>query len=168
MASMARHRARRLGRAIYSIAADYPAELARGLPIKEDERFVLFLAWDATRVSDHALMALALDLVRMGLSYIVAWGPDCERVHDIFDDADILENPQANEAETEIFIISTWHDHESLEQALWFALNCAFPVSAYESATVATVAASLANADWAESIRAYLEDPKALDTAIGL
>jgi hypothetical protein len=49
-----------------------------------DPHFVLFLALDARNVSSAALAAFAQKTYRQGLAYLCAWGPDCERVHDVF------------------------------------------------------------------------------------
>jgi hypothetical protein len=98
MSSLVLHKRRGpLRRAIYSLHVSTPEELAVEVPTKlPGARFVLFLAWDARGVPDETIFTLAQRLVRAGLSYIVAWGPDCERVHDVFDDAAIVENPESS------------------------------------------------------------------------
>ncbi|MEA2239356.1 MAG: hypothetical protein QOC81_4080 [Thermoanaerobaculia bacterium] len=131
------------------------------------QHFVLFLAWDASAIADEAIFAFARQLIRVGLSYVVAWGPDCERVHDIFDDADILENPESNVAETETVIISTWHNSDSLEEALWFAMHSAYPAPPYEPTTISTVAVVIGNKHWAHAVQTYLADLSKLNAAVG-
>src|ERR1051326_7406825 len=99
MNSLNLHRRRGpLSRSIYSVHARTLADLVQILPPSKvvGEHFVLFLAWDARDVQNETILRVARELVREGLSYIVCWGPDCERVHDTFDDADILENPESN------------------------------------------------------------------------
>ena len=43
------------------------------------KHFALFLSWDARAVPGETIFTFAQKLIRAGLSYIVAWGPDCER-----------------------------------------------------------------------------------------
>jgi hypothetical protein len=45
----------------------------------------LFLAVDATAVSDTDIRNMAKGLLQHGIAYLCVWGPDCERVHDQFD-----------------------------------------------------------------------------------
>lgn len=171
MSSLILHRQRGpLGRSIYSAAVATPDELLASIAAteREDQHFVLFLAWDARTTPDEMVLVFARDLVRAGLSYIVTWGPDCERVHDIFDDADILENPASNEADTESVVMSTWHADQRLEEALWFAVNSAYPAPPYNAATVSTIAAVVANRLWAQTVEEYLADLSRLDTAVGI
>jgi hypothetical protein len=158
-----------LQRAIHSLRASTLEEVVVGVTTTlPGARFVLFLAWDARDVEDETIFALAQRLVRAGLSYIVAWGPDCERVHDLFDDADIVENPESNTPGTDTVIMSTWHPNESLEEALWFALYSAYPAISYESKTISTVAAVVANDTWAKAVEEYLDDLSSLNRVVGL
>jgi hypothetical protein len=158
-----------LHRAIYSLHVSAPEDLPAAVPTNlPGARFVLFLAWDARGIPDETIFTLAQRLVRAGLSYIVAWGPDCERVHDVFDDADIVENPESNTPATDTVIMSTWHDSEPLAQALWFALYSAYPAEPYDSKTISTVAAVVSNEHWAQAVEAYLEDLASLNRAIGV
>lgn len=109
-----------LGRTIYSGGVATPEELLAVLEPTKVARhhFVLFLAWDARTTADETLLEFARALLHDGLSYIVACGPDCERIHDIFDDVDILENPASTEADTESVVMSTWHANEQVEEAV--------------------------------------------------
>jgi hypothetical protein len=54
------------------------------LPAKRDSRFFsLALLVDGTLYSSEELLVFADECLRSGLCYLVAWGPDCERVHDL-------------------------------------------------------------------------------------
>jgi len=119
---------------------------------------VLFLAWDAREVEDETILAVARELVRAGLSYIVCWGPGCGRVHDTFDDADILEKLESNSLDTDTVIMSTWHEDESLEEALGFALNSAYAAAPYDATTTSTIATVIANENWDRAVEACLAD----------
>jgi hypothetical protein len=64
--------------------------------------------------------------------------------------------------------MSTWHDSEPLAQALWFAVYSAYPAGHYESKTISTVAAVIANDTWAQAVEGYLEDLSTLNSAVGV
>ena len=160
---------RPLHRLIYFGHVSTLAELIDAIAATNRRRrgFVLFLAYDARTVSNEVVFAAARQLLHLGMSYIVAWGPDCERVHDIFDDADIEQNPDSNRGSDSV-IMSTWHADEPIEQALWFALHSAYPAPGYEASTGSTIVAIIKNATWAEAVSAYLDNPSTLEAAVGV
>src|SRR5262245_58549337 len=47
---------------------------------------VCLLVWDASRESNWTVHRVAELILASGCKYLCAWGPDCERVHDIFDE----------------------------------------------------------------------------------
>jgi hypothetical protein len=51
----------------------------------------LALLGDWTAYSNEELFAFADECIRKGLSFLVVWGPGCERVHDLFDESMIDE-----------------------------------------------------------------------------
>jgi hypothetical protein len=55
-------------------------------------------------------------LLSQGAVYLLCWGPDCERVHDIIDDTLIGEAEPIPRFDTSI--MTTWHDREPLDDAL--------------------------------------------------
>jgi hypothetical protein len=59
-------------------------------------------------------------LVDGGCRYAVTWGPECEAWHDAIDWA-MIDKFENREVPDEDFIMTTWHDKESLREALWFA-----------------------------------------------
>ena len=79
----------------------------------------LFLAVDATAVSDAAIRNVARRLLQHGIAYLCVWGPDCERVHDQFDLERMPEEPKGR------VVMTTWHSKEGLSDALWFFATCA-------------------------------------------
>jgi hypothetical protein len=157
-----------LRRRIYSLSAATLDDLPQAIATTSEQHFVLFLAWDAHGVPDETVIGFAQSLIRRGLAYIVAWGPDCERVHDLFDHVDIEENPEPNAPGMDTVIMSTWHDTESLEKALWFSLYSAYPASPYDRTTTATVAAAIASPAWGAAIHGYLHDLSSLAQAVGV
>ena len=111
-------------------------------------QFVAFVAADATGMDVPKLADFCRKLVQAGCIYFCAWGPDCERVHDIFDEL-ILD--------TEPVIMTTCHDKESLDSALWFFLFSAFPDDGY-GAVQNGLAISIGNPAWDKQIRGNLAD----------
>ena len=49
--------------------------------------FVVLLALDALVVGDDDVRCLARNLINSGCAFFTSWGPDCERVHDLFETA---------------------------------------------------------------------------------
>jgi len=115
--------------------------------------FVVLLAMDSTTASEDTLAVYCESLVVRGCSYFCAWGPGCERVHDIFDSQCL---------HTESVIMSTWHADEPLDDALWFFLRSSWPDDAYFDSTRAAIAISVGNEEWASHIEHRLADIPAL------
>jgi hypothetical protein len=116
------------------------------------EPFVLFLALDANEVEDEGVETLALAADDAGITYLCAWGPDCERVHDRFDAAIVGRQVAAG---SERFVMTTWHANDDLEDALWFFAELAQPSE--EQASNLWLAVSVANDEWADRIARRLE-----------
>jgi hypothetical protein len=71
---------------------------------------VLFIAADARDVHTDTIARVAARLLASGLIWVCVWGPDCERVHDIFDEIHIGDGT----TEPSFTLMSTWHSDESL------------------------------------------------------
>jgi len=95
----------------------------RTLPSKYDlpsVNFVLFLACDAAGLPVDEIYDWAYEIINNGLSYVCLWGEDCERVHDIIDEAIVMREIESG---IELpLIMTTWHTNDTLDEALWFAL----------------------------------------------
>ncbi len=111
--------------------------------------FGLFIAADASKISNERIRAVAKLLIGRGLAYLCTWGPDCERVHDSFDFADLEFDPQGTRA----VIMTTWHDDESLSEAIWFFVSAAFPDESYEKTCLEWIVAGVGTDKWNESVR---------------
>jgi hypothetical protein len=151
-------------RRYYSVDASSASEVAAAIPASE-RHFVLFLAWDASRETDESVRKLARSLFAKGLAYLVAWGPDCSRVHDLFDFVGIDEGWDLT---PESVVMTTWHDDEALASALWFFLFNTIPDEAYEATCQAGLAVAIDNSEWAAKIRHYLRNPAELDDDAGV
>ena len=64
--------------------------------------------------------------------------------------------------------MSTWHDDDTLEEGLWFALHSAYPAAPYEPTTTATIAATIGNEAWASAVEVYFSNLSKLDEAVGV
>ena len=58
-------------------------------------------------------------LVASGCLYVMAWGPDCSNWDDSVDWANLTAN--ASEIPDAKFIMTTWHDDDTLEDTFWYA-----------------------------------------------
>lgn len=116
---------------------------------------VLFLAMDARPMSINEISNIANWALDQGAVYLCAWGPDCERVHDIVDEVIVNRNPGETDEDV---IMTTWHEDETLEEALWFAVNSAFAVGAYEQTCKTLVTVTIGNQDWGSQIAKKLSE----------
>ena len=62
-------------------------------------------------------------LVTAGCRYVMAWGEECESFHDAVDTASLERHKY--DVPAEHFIMTTWHNGETLENVFWFAQFCA-------------------------------------------
>ncbi|MBZ5508999.1 MAG: hypothetical protein LAO78_26360 [Acidobacteriia bacterium] len=90
--------------------------------------FVLLIAMDATEIRNHSICAVAERLLDRGAIYVCAWGPECRKVEDAFDEAIVQRNPDETDRNV---VFTTAHSQESIEEAVWFFLNCAWPAEDY-------------------------------------
>jgi hypothetical protein len=81
-----------------------------------------FIAADSSGLSADDIGRLAEKLLNQGLRYLCAWGPDCERVHDIFDEMYVGDGTEPYKFE----LMTTWHDADSFGEALSFFLNSTY------------------------------------------
>lgn len=64
-------------------------------------------------------------LVSSGCLYMMAWGVGCSSWDDSVDWAN-LSAASFDEIHDDKFVMTTWHEHESLSETLWFAAHTAF------------------------------------------
>ena len=111
--------------------------------------FGLFIAADASKVSNERVRAVANVLIGRGLAWLCTWGPDCEKVHDDFDSAAVLADPECKRG----VIMTTWHDDEPLSEAIWFFVSAAFPDKSYEKTCLEWIVAGVGTDQWNENVR---------------
>jgi hypothetical protein len=117
-------------------------------------RFRLFVAADIRDVGVDAVSEFASAALSRGMVYFCAWGRGCEKFHDIVDEVVVNDElgerrfagPTANDG-----VMTTWHEHETLEQALDFFVTSAVPTQGFEVDSSFRVVMCLGNSDWAET-----------------
>jgi hypothetical protein len=119
-------------------------------------RFTCLVAWDARDAPDDEVALVAKKLIDARSVYVCAWGPDCERVHDIVDRVSAAVTAAEGR---DAFLMTTWHAGEPLSAAIWFALTCTHPEEAHEGSCHATLAICIGNDEWAAQIRDAFRDP---------
>lgn len=90
--------------------ADWPPTLRPG---------ALLLAADATTVQTDVISQIAEQCLEGALGVVVCWGPDCERVHDIFEETEVvMQIDRRRPPGSPETVMSTWHTDEPIEAAL--------------------------------------------------
>lgn len=76
--------------------------------------------------SVHEFAALADDLIDRGCVWFSAWGPGCELAHDVFDESAAGRGLRGETSDLNDVpdVMSTLHDQDSLEDVIWFFLQC--------------------------------------------
>ena len=112
--------------------------------------FALFLACDATELSAELIEEFASYCIDRGLFWVSTWGADSERVHDIFDRVDVVQDPQPG------IVMSTWHDDEPLEEALLLFWD-AFPAEGKRGGP-GRIGISVRSHEWIDDMRRSADD----------
>ena len=135
-----------------------PVESVGDLPNKiqpSSPNFGLLLAMDARGEANQEILEAGAKLVEKGLACFCAWGPDCERVHDLFDEAARKKN---DELTGDDVIMTTWHSRDTLIEAMWFFIHAAFPTQSFEPSCVDWIIAPIRNRDWEQEVRTKIRD----------
>lgn len=137
-------------RQLFMVNVAAPQSIPRNLDLGSPN-FGCFIAWDASHSTTAEVVSLIEPLIEAGCVYFCCWGPSCERVHDIIDESDPY---------TDGVIMTTWHDSEPLEEALWFFLNVTWPDAKFENSFHASIAVTIGSEEWASLVRSALGDPR--------
>jgi hypothetical protein len=125
------------------------------LAVPHGSRFVCLLAWDATGFDDDLITGVARTLLEAGCVYACFWGLDCRRVHDLFDRvAWTLPMPGPHDV-----IMTTWHQRDSLREAVWFALNTAHPTVGFSEGWERVLLITVGSSAWASEVRTLVQTP---------
>jgi hypothetical protein len=122
---------------------------------------ILLIAADASNISVDTISTVAQRFIDSGLIQVCVWGPDCERVHDIFDEVHVGDGS----IEPSFTLMSFWHSDESLEEAIWYFANTAFPLDD-EIDTTSYIAIAVGEISWMQTIEKALSDIPAFSDEI--
>lgn len=125
-----------------------------------DDHFVVCLAMDGTKFIDQEIKNFASILIQAGCSYFCCWGQDCERIHDLFDLTAFELDPEGP------CIITTWHADTPLSEAIWAAMNTAWPDPVFEDSTKALIGISVGNPSWSEQFAIAFSNPHEFNQAV--
>ena len=107
--------------------------------------FAALVACDASTIATEEIASFAERLLDAGCVYVCCWEPDCERVHDIFDEV-IVSRPASPGV-----IMTTWHN-ESLDEAVDFLLVDALPDAVFADQCLSSIAVVIGRPDWARVV----------------
>jgi hypothetical protein len=117
--------------------------------------FGLLIAVDAAGLAVDEIYEPANKLFQRGLIYLLSWGTDCERVHDIFDEAEVIREiegktqPQAAGCGA----MTVWKPKDTLQDAVWFFAHNGIPGDVYAQTTRDWIIAPIGNAAFEDIIR---------------
>jgi hypothetical protein len=126
--------------------------------------FVCLVVCDATGVDPSRLLRFADALLSCGAVYVLASGPDCERVHDLFDEVIVGVPPSA--PQFPLGIMTTWHAHEAVSEALWQFLFASWPDDEFFDTCGSALAIVVGSPSIAEEVRAALRNPAAFNREV--
>jgi len=128
-------------------------------------RFRLFLAADTTDVNVNAITEFALAALSRGMVYMCAWGRNCERFHDIVDE--VVDEDEVGESKfvgptANDVVMTTWHENETLEQALDFFTKSALPTDGFLADSNFRLVICVDNPDWSQTATKVLQSARYL------
>ena len=137
---------------------EWPATLE--VPSK---RFRLLVAADVNRASTQAISDFALSALKRGMVYFCAWGQGCEGFHDIVDEIVVgngatdqgVSGPSGSDV-----VMTTWHDDETLEDALEFLTTSAVPTDGFAPDSDFRLVICVASQQWAAQAQKFLDSVK--------
>ncbi len=124
-------------------------------------RFRLLVAADTADASVAQISRFAETALSKGMVYFCAWGVGCERFHDIVDEL-VVEDAVLGKARFEPptskdVVMTTWHDGESLEEALDFLATSAMPSEGYAHDSSHRVVICIGHPEWAETAHRFFK-----------
>jgi hypothetical protein len=102
------------------------------------------------------LGTLAGKALASGCVYLCAWGPGCERVHDSFD-LKIVERDIGGDVPNALGVMTTWHEKETLDEAIDFLTGAAWPDDVFVSTCRSSLVAVVGDTEWATAIEHRFE-----------
>ena len=141
-------------RGLYLLDCEAFADILPAVAQLPGKYFVVLLIADFSAGTRDDVVVLSRGLIAAGARYFCAWGQACQTAHLAFDLAccDF-------EADNEPVILTTDHSKESLEDAIWFAMVCAYPADPYDREWHATLAICVNDRASSQTVRTALADP---------
>lgn len=116
---------------------------------------ILLLAANFQTIDSKEIADTAEALIARGNAYLCAWGESCAKAEDAWDSA-VARSDSKNAFG--YHTVSTSHEDETLEEAAWYALNCAFADKRIaESCSVVLI--TIDHPEWQNIIDNISEDP---------
>ena len=123
------------------------------------QSFIALIACDSAQLAVDEIGEFAIGLMEQGAIYICCWGKGCERFHDIIDEIWVVREMDGKYGAVakDSTLMTTWHNDESLDEALWFLLSCArSPDDKMESCS--TIVITIRNESWESNVVSRLEN----------
>ena len=114
--------------------------------------FGVLLVCDGKVIPNSVVLTIAKAMTNQGLAYLCTWGPDCERIHDLFDEAIVDIECSEGSINTDSVIMTTWHD-EPMEDAVWYFLYSTLGAGDYAKTCQSWIVVPIESADWVEKAR---------------
>ncbi len=106
----------------------------------------------------------AKELINSGLAYLCAWGVDCEKIHDVIDEVDVMMGIDKKiESDDKNVIMTNWHHNETIKEALYYFLNTTAPTEKYYSECKNSLVLVIGDSSESNNIQEYLENQNLLD-----
>ncbi|MFN3231720.1 MAG: hypothetical protein ACE363_06120 [Alphaproteobacteria bacterium] len=112
---------------------------------------VVLIAADSQSVDWAVTKPLVEFLLDRDATYFCTWGPGCESLHDCIDKEIAIR--QVKTGQKLPLVVTTWHDTEPLEEAVWFAAQVASPEPEHHADNWQVLLVSVGNTKWANRIR---------------
>jgi hypothetical protein len=141
-------------RGLYLLDCDTFADILPAVSHLPGKHFVTLLIADFSSTTRDDIVALSKQLISAGSRYFCAWGQECQIAHLAFDLACC-----EFETDNEHVILTTDHSKESVEDAIWFTLVCAYPVDPYDQEWRATIAICVNDKAASQTVRKAFTDP---------
>lgn len=116
---------------------------------------ILLVAANFESISRKELADSASELIASGTAYFCAWGEGCAKAETIWDTAAARADSKKSFG---YHSVTTSHEYETLEEAVWYALNCAF-VDDHIIESCSVVLISIDHPEWQNTIDNIREDP---------
>jgi hypothetical protein len=120
--------------------------------------FICFIVSNSIQDSDEVLSQVARKLLFNGAVGFCTFGDDCERFHDLIDEQ--VRVMKLENGSDETIILTSWHDSQPFEDALWYFLYTTIPSEAYAAECKCWVLVSIGNHAFKTEIRKAFQDPE--------